>query len=99
MNSDWPPADPVPHDLTAEQCFGAVRTVAGHATDAAELTTLLDMLGLTAEQGRTEPEPPATDDRPAPSHAADLQRLANPFLPIRNDSRVHRRRPRVTALS
>ena len=96
MNSDWLPPDPVPHDLTPEQCFRAVRTVARHAADAEELATMLDMLGLAAEQGRIPP-PASTDARPAP-HAADLQRLANPFLPITN-SRIHRRKPRVTAVS
>lgn len=39
----------------------AVRTVAHHATDAADLAELLAMLGLTAIEGRTPPE-----DEPVP---------------------------------
>ena len=96
MNSDWLPSDPVSHDLSPEQCFRAVRTVARHAADAEELATMLDMLGLAPEQGRIPP-PASAEARPA-SHSGDLQRLANPFLPITN-SRIHRRKPRVTAVS
>jgi hypothetical protein len=46
----------------------AARTVACHARDAAELTELLDMLALTAEEGRAEPveEPPPPPRRPIP---------------------------------
>jgi hypothetical protein len=44
----------------AWQRFRAVRTLAHHATDAADLATLLDVLGLTAAEGRVPPaESPA----------------------------------------
>lgn len=44
----------------AWQRFRAVRTLAHHATNAADLATLLDELGLTAAEGRVPPtEPPA----------------------------------------
>jgi hypothetical protein len=40
----------------AWQRFRAARTVAHHAVDAAEVAELLDILGLTAAEGRVPPE-------------------------------------------
>lgn len=53
------------YDITsaspAWQRHHAARTVAGHARDAKDLAELLDMLGLTAAEGREPPgEPPVT---------------------------------------
>lgn len=46
----------------------AARMVASHAHDAQDLTELLDMLGLTAIEGREPPvePPPQTPSKPVP---------------------------------
>lgn len=43
--------DPTAQPPTPEQRYRAVRSAAHHARDAAELAKLLDMLGLSAEEG------------------------------------------------
>jgi hypothetical protein len=60
----------------------AARVVAGQARNAEELVELLDMLGLTAEEGR-RPAPPTvnTGPIPAPRHASAAERdLATTLL-------------------
>jgi hypothetical protein len=47
------------------QRYRAARLLAGHARDAEELIELLDMLGLTANEGRNPPKP-GDGDPPAP---------------------------------
>ena len=59
----------------------AARVVAGHARDAEELIELLDMLGLTAAEGRYPPksgdgDPPALGPPPA-AVAEQRRRLIN----------------------
>ncbi|ASR36784.1 hypothetical protein BAY61_19280 [Prauserella marina] len=51
---------------TAEERHRAARAIAHHATGAADLAELLDMLGLGAEEGRT---PPERQDAPVHCHA------------------------------
>ena len=51
MNNDWTLRDDATQDPTPEQRFRAVRSAAHHARDARELSELLDMLGLTPEEG------------------------------------------------
>ena len=58
----------------AWQRFRAARTLAHHATDAAELAELLDILGLTAAEGVEPPE-----ETPAP------ERVTSP-TPLTDDS-------------
>jgi hypothetical protein len=48
-NQSW---DLTSQDPTPEQRFRAARTIAHHARDATELAELLDMLGLSPEEGR-----------------------------------------------
>ena len=103
MNSDWLSQDPVTRELTDEQRFRAVHTVAHHAADASELAMLLDMLGLTAQQGRpacplsdgsATGEPPDTLER-FRQLAAELSRLRAK----QGTQRVHRRRPRAHSIT
>jgi hypothetical protein len=47
--------DPTVRPPTPRQRCRAVRTVAHHAHDAAELAKLLDMLGLSPEEGLRAP--------------------------------------------
>lgn len=63
MNEPTTPAEP-----GAQARYLAARALAARARDAAELATLLDMLGLTAAEGRTAPV-----DRPAPVVPAQPQ--------------------------
>jgi hypothetical protein len=48
-NQSW---DLSSQDPTPEQRHRAARTIAHHARDATELAELLDMLGLSPEEGR-----------------------------------------------
>ena len=65
---------PADHDFTtmspAWQRHRAARTTAHHAHDAVDLAELLDMLGLTAAEGREPPEeqpvPVPEPRKPAP---------------------------------
>ncbi|MPZ81783.1 MAG: hypothetical protein GEV28_15810 [Actinophytocola sp.] len=53
----------------AWQRYRAARTLAHHATDATDLARLLDMLGLSAAEGREPPEESAAAD-PTPHPVA-----------------------------
>lgn len=60
--------DRITRNSPAWQRHRAARTVAHHATDAADLTELLDMLGLTALEGRVPPtDAPEPEPRPKPT--------------------------------
>ncbi|HET9138502.1 hypothetical protein [Actinophytocola sp.] len=52
----------------------AARVVAGAVRDAAELTELLAMLGLTAAEGRQPPVTVHGEQMPAPRHASPAER-------------------------
>jgi len=57
----------VGHGPSTAQRRQAVLVVAAHATDAADLSELLAMLGLAPEEGRPPVDPPA---EPEPVHPA-----------------------------
>lgn len=58
-----------------EQRHRAARVVAANARDASDLTELLDMLGLSAAEGRFPPAPDAdTPPIPAPRHPSEAER-------------------------
>lgn len=65
--------DLVADQLTPEQRHRAARATAGHATGAADLAELLDMLGLTARDGL---RPPAEQNRPPAPDPEEARRLA-----------------------
>jgi hypothetical protein len=71
----------------AWQRFRAARTLAHHAGDAAELAELLDILGLTAAEGRVPPEEtpepePVTSPTPLADDSAErLSTLLRDILP------------------
>ncbi|HEY7596108.1 MAG TPA: hypothetical protein VH969_23395 [Actinophytocola sp.] len=70
--------DRITRNSPAWQRYRAARTAAHHATDASDLAELLDMLGLTAIEGRVppveapEPRPP---HRPTPLEDDSAERL------------------------
>jgi hypothetical protein len=66
----------------AWQRFQAVRTLAHHATDAADLATLLDVLGLTAAEGRVPPTESPTKPQAEPRIPEQEPRQA----PLADDS-------------
>jgi hypothetical protein len=58
--------DRITRNSPAWQRHRAARTVAHHATDAGDLAELLDMLGLTAIEGRVPPAADAPEPEPRP---------------------------------
>ncbi|MPY99790.1 MAG: hypothetical protein GEU97_17710 [Actinophytocola sp.] len=68
----------VSHEPTAEERSRAARVVAAYAHDAAELTELLDMLGLAASEAR-EPDS-APDPVEQREHAEARERRGRPLL-------------------
>lgn len=76
MNEPTTPVEP-----GAQARHLAARALAANARDAAELAALLDMLGLTAAEGRTAPADrptPAVPAQPRPDRAT--RRLAADLL-------------------
>lgn len=81
-----PLCEPLPllgKELSARQRHRAARVAAAHACDTGDLAQLLDMLGLTAAEGLSDPaavdEPPTTDPSGLPAEVlaemAELRRL------------------------
>ncbi|HEU5470883.1 MAG TPA: hypothetical protein VFV67_09545 [Actinophytocola sp.] len=65
----------------------AVRVLASHARDAAELAELLDMLGLTPSEGRPPPDTVNREPPPTPRHASPTERnLATALLATVTDA-------------
>jgi hypothetical protein len=83
----------VASELTDEQCRRAVRTVAHHAKDAAELVELLDMLGLAAAQGRAMADAgPVAEEISEPLRR--IRKFANELAEMRKSEVARRARQR-----
>lgn len=75
----------------AWQRYRAARTLAHHATDARDLAELLDMLGLTAAEGRMQPTETAPEQTSQPAALADdsSERLTSLLRDVLPSARRH----------